>query len=48
MTTNQNQRGNYARVNGLDLYYELHGNGQPLVVLPGAFWTIEAIGELVA
>ena len=48
MTTNKNQRGNYARVNGLDLYYELHGNGQPLVVLPGAFWTIEAIGELVA
>src|SRR5438132_60872 len=48
MTTNKNQRGKSARVNGLDLYYELHGNGQPLVVLPGAFWTIEAIGELVA
>ena len=47
MTTNQNQRGNYARVNGLDLYYELHGSGQPLVVLPGSFWTIEAMGELV-
>jgi pimeloyl-ACP methyl ester carboxylesterase len=47
MTTNKNQRGNYARVNGLDLYYELHGSGQPLVVLPGSFWTIEAMGELV-
>ena len=47
MTTNENQRGSYARVNGLDLYYELHGSGQPLVVLPGSFWTIEAMGELV-
>lgn len=47
MTTNKNQRGSYARVNGLDLYYELHGSGQPLVVLSGAFWTIEAMGELV-
>jgi len=47
MTTNKNQRGSYARVNGLDLYYELHGSGQPLVVLPGSFWTIEAMGELV-
>ena len=47
MTTNKNQRGSYARVNGVDLYYELHGSGQPLVVLPGSFWTIEAMGELV-
>jgi pimeloyl-ACP methyl ester carboxylesterase len=47
MGTNKNQKGNYARVNGLDLYYELHGSGQPLVVLPGSFYTIEAMGELV-
>jgi pimeloyl-ACP methyl ester carboxylesterase len=47
MTTNKDQRGSYARVNGLDLYYELHGSGQPLVVLPGSFWTIESMGELV-
>jgi pimeloyl-ACP methyl ester carboxylesterase len=47
MTTNKNQRGRYARVNGLDLYYEIHGSGQPLVVLPGAYMTIEAMGELV-
>ena len=47
MTTSKDQRGNYARVNGLNLYYELHGSGQPLVVLPGAFLTIEALGELV-
>ena len=47
MTTNKNQRGRYARVNGLDLYYELYGSGQPLVVLPGSFGTIEAMGEVV-
>lgn len=48
MTANSNQRGYYAQINGLDLYYELHGNGQPLVVLPGSFWTIAAMGELVS
>ena len=47
MTTNKDQKGSYARVNGLDLYYEIYGSGQPLVVLPGSFWTIEAMGELV-
>jgi hypothetical protein len=26
--------GNYASVNGLDMYYELHGVGQPLVLAP--------------
>jgi pimeloyl-ACP methyl ester carboxylesterase len=40
-------KGNYALVNGLEMYYEIHGSGQPLVVLPGSFWTIEAMGELV-
>ena len=48
MTANSNQRGHYVQVNGLDLYYELHGSGQPLVALPGSFWTIEAMGELVS
>lgn len=47
MTTHKNQRGSYAKVNGLNLYYELHGSGQPLVLLPGSFYTIEAMGELV-
>jgi pimeloyl-ACP methyl ester carboxylesterase len=47
MTTNENQRGSYAPIHGLDLYYETYGSGQPLVVLPGAYGTIEALGELV-
>ncbi len=27
----------YAHVNGLKMYYEIHGNGEPLVLLHGAF-----------
>jgi pimeloyl-ACP methyl ester carboxylesterase len=40
-------RGNYAEVNGLEMYYEIHGAGEPLVVLHGAYMTIDAMGELV-
>jgi hypothetical protein len=29
--------GNYATVNGLKMYYEVHGTGRPLVLLHGAF-----------
>ncbi len=40
-------RGDYAAVNVLEMYYEIHGNGQPLVVLHGAFMTIGAMGAVV-
>ena len=30
----------YAPVNGLRMYYEIHGTGQPVVLLHGAFMTI--------
>jgi pimeloyl-ACP methyl ester carboxylesterase len=32
--------GQYADVNGLHMYYEVHGRGQPLVLLHGAFSAI--------
>jgi pimeloyl-ACP methyl ester carboxylesterase len=32
--------GNYVSVNGLEMYYEIHGTGQPLVLLHGAFSAI--------
>ena len=33
--------GRYADINGLNLYYEVHGDGEPLVLLHGAYCTIE-------
>jgi pimeloyl-ACP methyl ester carboxylesterase len=37
----------YAPVNGLNMYYEIHGTGRPLVVLHGSFMTIELMGKLI-
>jgi pimeloyl-ACP methyl ester carboxylesterase len=38
----------YAPVNGLKMYYEVHGSGRPLVLLHGAFNTIDlAFGMLI-
>ena len=31
----------YAPVNGLKMYYEIHGDGKPLVLLHGSFMTID-------
>lgn len=33
--------GNYAPIHGLDMYYETHGNGRPLVMLHGNLSNIE-------
>jgi pimeloyl-ACP methyl ester carboxylesterase len=44
---NDASKGNYAEVNGLNMYYEIHGTGQPLVLLHGAYMTIDAMGEVV-
>jgi pimeloyl-ACP methyl ester carboxylesterase len=38
----QNITGSYASVNGLKLYYEIHGNGFPLVLLHGGGSTIKS------
>jgi pimeloyl-ACP methyl ester carboxylesterase len=35
----------YGHVNGLDMYYEIHGAGPPLVLLHGAMGTIESCFE---
>ncbi len=37
----------YADVNGLRMYYEIHGAGEPLVVLHGAYMSINLMGEFV-
>ena len=44
---NDDPKGNYAEVNGLEMYYEIHGAGRPLVVLHGAYMTIGMMGEVV-
>ena len=46
MAVNAPQTG-YAPVNGLQMYYEIHGTGRPLIVLHGAFMTIELMGKLI-
>ena len=44
---NDTFKGDYAEVNGLNIYYEMYGTGQPLVLLHGAYMTIDAMGEVV-
>jgi pimeloyl-ACP methyl ester carboxylesterase len=46
MTTTAPQTG-YAPVNGLQMYYEVHGAGRPLLLLHGAYMTIEGWGSLL-
>src|SRR5215211_5891735 len=38
----------YAPVNGLQMYYEIHGTGQPLLLLHGSFMAIEMMAPLIA
>src|SRR5258708_23301082 len=37
---NKDGQGRYAEVHGLAMYYEIHGEGFPLVLLHGGFSTI--------
>ena len=39
--------GNYAEVNGIRLYYEVHGAGEPLVLLHGGLGAVEMFGEVL-
>lgn len=47
MTTHTNHpTGKYAPVNGINLYYEIHGTGKPLIMLHGGFGTFEMFTAL--
>lgn len=51
LSAEQGPTTGYASVNGLKMYYEIHGSGEPLVLLHGGFMTITSnwegwIGEL--
>lgn len=39
-TSSTETKGNYASVNGIEMYYEIHGEGFPLVLLHGGGSTI--------
>jgi pimeloyl-ACP methyl ester carboxylesterase len=45
--TDADPQAGYAPVNGLEMYYEIHGSDRPLVVLHGAYMTIGTMGEVV-
>jgi pimeloyl-ACP methyl ester carboxylesterase len=39
--------GNFAGVNGMQMYYEVSGEGDPLIVLHGAYMHIPSMGEII-
>jgi pimeloyl-ACP methyl ester carboxylesterase len=43
----QAQNGNYADVNGVKIYYEIHGEGEPLVLLHGFTMSHDMWGEWI-
>jgi pimeloyl-ACP methyl ester carboxylesterase len=40
-------KGRYAAVNGIELYYEVHGAGEPLVLLAGGFGGVEMFASIL-
>ncbi len=47
MSPNKDAQGSYALVNGLQMYYEIHGSGEPLVLLHGGFGLTSMFGEIL-
>jgi pimeloyl-ACP methyl ester carboxylesterase len=47
-TTTAPAAGQYAEVNGINLYYEIHGTGRPLVLLHGGLGSGEMFGPVLA
>lgn len=41
MAENKHLKSGYSEVNGLEMYYEIHGQGKPLVLIHGGGSTIE-------
>ena len=39
--------GNRVKVNGMQMYYEVSGAGDPLIVLPGAYMNIPSMGAII-
>jgi hypothetical protein len=47
-TTEAKGTGEYADVNGINLYYEIHGSGRPLVLLHGGLGSGEMFGPALS
>lgn len=48
MKDNDNFKSGYSAVNGLRMYYEIHGHGEPLVLIHGGGSTIEtSFGKII-
>src|SRR5918998_1568622 len=46
-TTDAKGTGSYADVNGVNLYYETHGQGRPLILLHGGLGSGEMFGPVI-
>src|SRR5438309_1246546 len=46
-TTDTKGTGKYAEVNGINLYYEIHGSGRPLILLHGGLGSGEMFGPVL-
>ena len=47
-TTHAKGTGQYAEVNGINLYYETHGSGRPLILLHGGLGSGEMFGPVLS
>jgi pimeloyl-ACP methyl ester carboxylesterase len=46
-TTATSSKGKYANVNGLKLYYSVHGSGRPLILLHGGLYHGDMFGPVI-
>src|SRR6266851_10391239 len=46
-TAHKKGTGSYAEVNGINLYYETHGSGRPLILLHGGLGSGEMFGPVL-
>src|SRR5215813_5661531 len=46
-TTDAKGTGQYAQVNGINIYFETHGSGRPLILLHGGLGSGEMFGPIL-
>ena len=46
-TAQETGDGQYVDINGMKMYYEVTGSGEPIVVLHGAYMNIDTMGEII-